>query len=218
MKKAFTLVEIIVAAAVLTLVISVGYALFVNFSTSFTKGGWSLNAQNSLRNTLTFVREEMQKASYKTIITINKFEIDKDNYKFFISNSSLVGDAPDDNDKIKVTNGPVAKWFICRPSENNPPEFSCRLSLEGGKLVYTKRQTGGGSSEDGLAEHEISGRVLAENIDYVLLGLSPEAPQSEARLLKIKIKMSHPDKKKFAKTSITSETAAKIEVKIEKGV
>lgn len=93
-RRGITLVEVLVASAVLSLFITVGYRVFFGVSASFQKGNWALGAQNKLRNALNFVREEMQKASYLSRVQINGTIVTKDNYEFRLTaQDSIAGTA-----------------------------------------------------------------------------------------------------------------------------
>ena len=213
-KNAFTLIEILVASVVLATFMTVSYKLYSGVSLSFQKGSWSLNAQNKLRNALTFIREEMQKASFPTKITMSGvlgtdagFEL---KYK-------------DGTTKPTATAVTLATWHICLPvvtydKTSDGADYQCELKLKGGNLVYSKKLTPGGGTDSKHIEHGYSNYVFLRNVSKVEMSSKPFDIDkiSPGKVVVIKITVRHPDHINFPYTHVVSETGAKVELTVKK--
>ncbi len=209
-KNGVTLVEIMIAAGVLALLLLVGFRVFRGFSQSFQKGSWSLNTQNQLRNALTFVREEMQKATAMTVVSISGTTITEASYEFQLnSNDTLTG------------NVTVARWAICMPYVNSDPDspgatFRCELKLENGVLLYEKKLEDG--SDPKKKEKLYSGYKIIDNVDEIKLTLEPFDPDNSTAgsLVGIAMKVVHPDRVAQPEANVTAQTGAKVEVSVKR--
>ncbi|HAE40719.1 MAG TPA: hypothetical protein DCG57_19115 [Candidatus Riflebacteria bacterium] len=208
-KSGFTLVEILVAATVLSLALVVGYRVFVSFSRSFQKGSWSLASQNKLRNALTFIREEMQKATPLSEVSMGGAKVTTDGYEFNLTPADeLTG------------NGEIANWHICLPfvtgdADSPGAVFKCELKLENGKILYTKTMLPGGSDPNNN-EQTYNDRKVIEDVASITIGLAPfdnDIPDSGSMITLI-VQVEHPDKINYESAHVTAETAAKVEVKV----
>jgi len=208
-KFGFTLVEILIAAAVLSLALLIGYKVFVGFSKSFQKGNWSLSTQNKLRNALTFIREEMQKATPLSNVNMGGATITVDGYELTLTSADeLTG------------NGDIAEWFICLPFVTGDPDspgavFKCELKLADGKILYTKTMQPGGS--DPLnKEVEYSNHTVIENVASIRIDLANfdnDVPDSGS-MITLTVKVEHPDQVNYEAAHVIAETGAKVEVKV----
>lgn len=212
-RRGITLVEVLVASAVLSLFISVGYRVFFSVSASFQKGNWSLAAQNKLRNALNFVREEMQKASYLSRVQINGTIVTKDNYEFRLTaQDSIAGTA----------NVNLAKWFISIPfrqigGSDSGAVYECELKLNAGTLLYSKQllpmpNTGA------TTERTFNNHVVIDNIASISLNLElfdPDRPLS-GNLVTMAIQLEHPEKERHPDAKIIAQTGAKIEIEVKR--
>jgi len=208
-KSGFTLVEILIAAAVLSLALVIGYKVFVGFSRSFQKGNWSLSTQNKLRNALTFMREEMQKATALTTVSLGGTDITEAGFEFNLTSAEeLTG------------SGEIANWHICLPYVAGDPDspgakFKCELKLENGTILYTKTLLPDGSDpknkEQTYANHTVISDVASIKIrtsDFDVDNISA------GTLVTLEIRVEHPDKQLYEFAHVIAETAAKIEVKV----
>ncbi len=203
------MVEILIAAAVLSLALVVGYKVFVGFSKSFQKGNWSLATQNKLRNALTFIREEMQKATPMSNVSMGGATITVDGYELTLTSADeLTG------------NGDIAAWFICLPFVTGDPDspgavFKCELKLADGKILYTKTLQPGGS--DPLnKEVEFNNHTVIENVASIKIDLANfdnDVPDSGS-MITLTVRVEHPDQVNYEAAHVMAETGAKVEVKV----
>ena len=210
LKTGVTLVEILIAAGVLSVLLLVGFRVFRGFSQSFQKGSWSLNTQNQLRNALTFVREEMQKATSMTVVSLSGTTITEANYEFHLNaNEDLTGDAS------------VARWAICLPyvandTENPGATYRCELKLEKGVLLYTKTLEDG--SDPKKKEKTFNRYPIIDQVANLKLGVEPFDPDNSTagNLITIEIKVVHPDPVAQPDAHVTAQTGAKIEMSVQR--
>jgi prepilin-type N-terminal cleavage/methylation domain-containing protein len=209
-KNGFTMVEMLIASAVLTIFLVAGYKVFVAISRSFQKGSWSLATQNKLRNGLTFIREEMQKATYKTDVKLDGTVITKDGYKFHLNS----------NDEI-TNNAEIAAWKICMPFVDGDTSvspgaiFECSLELKDGKLLYTKTLKTGSDPQN--KERLLNNYMVVEDVAKITLGTTlfdPDDPE-KGSLISVEIEIRHPDTNNFANTHVIDRTGAKVELEVK---
>ena len=67
-KKAFTLVEVIIALAIFSLLLTGIYKVFIGGSKTAGKGQWINNTVDQMRNALTLISKEIRSATYPTTI------------------------------------------------------------------------------------------------------------------------------------------------------
>jgi len=205
-----TLVEIMVAAGVLALLLLIGFKVFSGFSNSFQKGSWALNTQNKLRNALTFVREEMQKATAMTVVSLSGTTVTEANYEFLLnSNDTLTGNAT------------IAKWAICMPYVASDPDspgatFRCELSLTDGDLIYKKTLEDGSDPKN--KEKLYSGYKVIDNVAEIKLALEAFDPDNNTAgsLVSLNVKVVHPDSNAHPDAHVTAQTGAKVEVTVKR--
>lgn len=203
-RSGITLVEVLVASAVLSLLITVGYRVFFAVSASFQKGNWALTTQNKLRNGLNFVREEMQKASYLSRVQINGTVITKEDYEFHLSAADEI-----------TGNANIAKWFIgipFKPSEGTGAVFECELKLNDGQLLYSKQILNGGDP----SERTFNNYIVIDNVSKVTLALEevdPGEPMA-GNLVVLDVEVEHADKARHPEARIMAQSGAKIEVEV----
>lgn len=209
-RNGVTLVEIMVAAGILALLLLVSFKVFTGFSNSFQKGSWALSTQNKLRNALTFVREEMQKATAMTVVSLSGATITEANYEFLLNgNDTLTGNAT------------IAKWAICMPYVASDPDspgatFRCELSLAGGDLIYKKTLEDG--SDPKSKEKLYSGYKVIDNVSEIKLALEPFDPDNNTAgsLVSLNVKVVHPDSSAHPDAHVTAQTGAKVEVTVKR--
>jgi len=204
-KSGFTLVEILVAAAVLSIFTLAGYKVFIAMSRSFQKGSWSLATQNKLRNGLNFIREEMQKATYRTDVMVNGTTITDAGFELNLNNSD------------KITDGKVAEWYICLPfvsGDINSPGaiFKCELKISGGKLLYSKGLEEG---SDPLNKEKIfSNYKVLEDVSELEIIQEDFDPDNKkmGSLITFVITVKHYDQNQYPEAHVINRTGAKVEV------
>ena len=191
------------AAGVLSLLLGFGYRIFFGMSASFQKGSWALTTQNRLRNGLSFIREEMQKASYRSDVRVNGTAVTMDGFRFSLNaGDELSADAI------------VASWTIGVPfrNGNDGGVFACELKLDGGRLVYNKTRSEGTDDSEKL----FSNYVVAANVEKVKLGLEsfdPDRPLA-GKLITFEVTIRHEDQVRHPEARVISQTGAKVEVEV----
>ena len=209
-RRAFTLIEIVVAGAVLSLLFTTVYKVYNGVTNSFKRSNWTLKTQSLTRNTLTYIREEIQRSSYSSIITPSSVTIvDSDDYKFR-TNAPV---APDLEEHVGSA-GNVAAWYICKPTKNvgtiEPGfEIQCTLSYQNKQLLYTRTPSGTAPQENTLAN-----KVILGDVAKIGIRMQDEDPGSTnvARLFVLKVWVKHPDAAHFPNLIVEEETAAKIDI------
>jgi len=210
-RAAFTLVEILIAAVVLSLLLIIGYRIFFGFSKSFNKGSWSLSTQNKLRNALTFIREEMQKATPLTTVQLSGTEITEAGYEFNLTSADeLTG------------SGQIADWHICLPYISDPAAnspgavFKCNLKLDNGRIIYDKTLEDGSDPQN--KEQTYNNRLIIEDVANIKVRVESFDPDniSAGSLITLEVRIEHPDKDNYEFAHVIAETGAKIEVKLNR--
>lgn len=207
-KAGFTLVEILVAAGILSLLLVVGYKVFSGFSRSFQKGSWSLTTQNKLRNALNFVREEMQKATSLTTVNLSGTTVTEVGYEFNLNAADEL-----------TADGEIAKWAICLPyvtgdADSPGATFRAVLKLEGGKLVYSKNLESG--SDPLNKERTFANHSIIDNVSSVKITLEPFDIDNNTAgsLVSLEVKVLHHDQQLQPNAHVLAQTGAKIEVEV----
>lgn len=202
-KRGFTVVEILIASAVLSLLLSFGYRVFFGVSATFQKGNWALAAQNKLRNGLAFVREEMQKASYRSAVRINGNALTMDGYRFSLTAADEI-----------TANATIAKWFICIPfrAGTSGAVYECELRLDAGRMLYNKQANEGSDPN----ERTYSNYLVVDNVASIALGLEefdPDKPLA-GKLVTFEVCVEHSDKVRHPGARVLAQTGAKVEVEV----
>ncbi|MGM0600565.1 MAG: PilW family protein [Candidatus Rifleibacteriota bacterium] len=207
-KTGFTLVEILIASAILSILTFIGYKIFIAMSYSFKKGSWSLTAQNKLRNGLGFIREEMQKATYRTKVGPGGSEITEAGHKMRLnSNEEITADAD------------LAKWHICIPFISNDSDspgaiYECELKYTDGDIVYKKILDEG--SDPANKERPLANFTVIRDVSNIKITVQDFDPDNEqsGSLISFNVTVSHPDEKNFKHTKVHNQTGAKVEVDV----
>lgn len=205
-QKAFTLIEILIASSILSMFMFTSYKLYFGVSKSFQKGSWSLNAQNKVRNALTFIREEMQKASFKTQVTMTGVVGDETANPFELNSAS------------ELTSGIIAKWYICIPfvshDAGSGAVYQCELKLNGGKLIYSKGLIEGSDPES--HENAVTNKVILKNVSKIKLASEVFDPDKtvSGNVVEMEIEVRHPDAARFGNTHVVAKTGAKVEMAV----
>ena len=185
----------------------VSYKIFSGASLGFQRSTKSLTMQNEMRNGLNFIREEMQRASYKSKIRING-NIIYDAYKFSLCKDSEING----NSSGKA----LAKWFICKPfTKDSGVVFECTLKVVDNKILYTKVVNEGSDSSEPLFQN----KVVISQIGKIRLSTEDitSGTGSEVIGALINIETFAVDSTKGqADLNVSAQTGAKVEVKVVK--
>lgn len=205
-KLGFTVIELSIAAIVLALLMGVAYKIFSGASLGFQRSTKSLTMQNEMRNGLNFIREEMQRASYRSDIKINGNIINEDKYFSLTKDSEIDG----------KTNKRLAKWFICKPFiGTSGVVFTCTLDIADNKIYYTKKVTDGSDA----TELEFDNKIVMTQIGKIRLSTEDitSGTGSEVIGALINIETFAVDSTKGqADLNVSAQTGAKVEVKVVK--
>ena len=205
-KFGFTLVELCIACMVFVLLMGAAYAVFSGVSKSFQRSTKSLTMQNEMRNGLNFIREEMQRASYKSEIKINGNTIHEDKY------FSLTKDAEIDG----KTNKRLAKWCICQPFiGTSGVVFTCTLDIADNKIYYTKKVTDGSDA----TELEFDNKVVMTQIGKIKFSTEDfiSGTTNNGALINIETFAVNTTSGQTDLT-VSAQTGARVEVKVVKDI
>ena len=209
-KYGFTVMEMSIAIIVFALVMGMCYKIFSGASIGFQRSTKSLTMQNEMRNGLNFIREEMQRASYKSTIQINGSVIeDGDDFCF-----KLCKDAEIDGKANKV----LAKWKICKPFLTDDPStgvvFNCTLRIANGEIVYSKVIDKGNDSET-----TFQNKVVMKKIGKIKFSTEEYTSGTTNQGALINIETFAVDATKGqADLTISAQTGARVEVKVIKDI
>ena len=201
-KNGFTVVEICIACIVFVLLMGGAYGVFTGVSKSFQRSTKSLGMQNEMRNGLNFIREEMQRASYKCVIKINGNDIDESKYFSLCKSKEIDGSS----------NKRLAKWYICKPFvESSGVVFTCTLDIADNKIYYTKKATEGSDATETEYDNKVVmtqiGKIKFSTEEYVA-GSSNQGALINIETLAVNATSGQAD------LSVSAQTGAKIEVKV----
>jgi prepilin-type N-terminal cleavage/methylation domain-containing protein len=127
-RKAFTLVEVVIALAIFSLLLTGIYRVFIGGSKTAGKGQWINNTVDQMRNALSFISAEIRKATYPTTMFKNTIYDPCDNndkkvpgkYYLRILKDGTPINVPS-SDKLKIMD-----WCVCsseKPEENEKGKF-----------------------------------------------------------------------------------------------
>ena len=204
-KYGFTLIEISISIAIFALIMGMAYKVFSGASFGLQRSTKSLKMQNEMRNGLTFIREEMQRASYESHIAINGNTLDESR-KF-----SLTKDAEIDG----KTNKKLAEWFICKPFIAAEPGtgvvFKCTLKLSDNKIYYTKTVDKGADA----SEHLYNNKVVMTQVGTIKISTEEYTAGSSNKGALIEIEtFAVGSTKGQSDLTVSAQTGAKVEVEV----
>lgn len=207
-KKGFTLIEILIASAVLSIFTFTGYKVFIAMSRSFRKGSWSLATQNKLRNGLNLLREEMQKATCRTDVSIDGTALTELGFEFHLTASD------------EITNdASIATWFICMPFVSGDADspgaiIQCELKLAGKELLYSKALIEG--SDPLNNERTLLNYPIVKNVAKITVSADDFDPDAVATgsLVAFEITVEHPDRVNQAEAHVVDRTGAKVNLEV----
>ena len=211
-KRAFTLIEVLIAAAVLSMLFTILYKVYNGVTNSFKRSNWTLKTQSSTRNQLTYIREEIQRSSYQSRITPSSVTID-DSPAYQFRTNAPVTQGMADLQEFTGSAGTIATWFICKPARTVGVielEIQCTLAYQNKQLLYTRAVSGTAPNETSLTN-----KVLLDDVEKIGIRLQDEDPGSGkiSRLFVLKVWVKHPDTVHFPNLMVEEQSAAKIEIK-----
>jgi len=218
--NAFTLVEVLVAVALLAMLINGLYSLFSKTAVTVDIGSWKASTQSRMRITIKQLQKDVIGASYKTIIYPNKTEVDKASGQWKLKFKSGEIDP-------NTTQTDLLIFYICSPGRNFTPRepaaidpkivkaiLKCDKALDGKttRLVYTKTVEMGASRPD-VGTEDTKKTVLIENIVKFEAKLIDNPMSADGnKTLKISIGCAHPS---HSKTVLTEDIEIPLQVEAE---
>ncbi|RCK81432.1 MAG: hypothetical protein OZSIB_2301 [Candidatus Ozemobacter sibiricus] len=199
--RGFTVVEVVVAAIVLVVFAGGAWLIYRGVAGAVRQSSWSMTAQQTARQGLAFLREEMARATYRSEVTVNSVETQENDYQM-----ELV--------RGRTTAGPgvtvLARWAICAPfTDKGGYVFRSSLVLNGSRLLYSRTQveprTGSVPNEPAIAD-----KLLMEDVAAITLTPSTTPGVASATLLQIEVELADP---RHPAVRVTERTAANVEVR-----
>lgn len=198
--RAFSLVEVLVAVAVLALLINGLYTLFSKTVVTVDVGSWKAGTQSRMRITIKQLQKDIIGASYKTIIYPNKTDVDKASGQWKLKFKTGAIDP-------RNTQTDLMTFFICSPGRDFTPreankidpkivkaQLKCDLGPDGKtpRLVYIKTVEMGASRTD-VTNEDTKNIVLIENIIKFETKVIENPMSGDGyKTLKISIECAHP--------------------------
>lgn len=207
-RQAFTVMEVTIAAILFAVVCCAAYKVFFGVSKTFQRSTKSLVMQNEMRNGLNFLREEMQRASYRSEIRLNGTGIKEVGYEFKLSKETELITSDSGEKKIAV-------WYICKPfnrTNNTGYVFESSLISKDGNIIYSRVEKEKASSE---TEEPITNKVLMKGIGKVNLLVEEYESAGEGSMINIEV-YGYDKVKNQPELSTSAQTGAKVDIKIKK--
>lgn len=201
-RRGFTLIEILVGGAILTVVVIMLFQLFMGGTRAMEYGTWYSNSISQLKVGLRKLREDIGKANFPT--TINATEVDDKNFDkpqwFFKFKDGVT--------TLGAGNVTLMEFSICKPARNLSgdtragQEIQCKLEARGKNLHYVK--TGAGVNAEELTD---GNKIFIQDVEKVEIKVRDMAANSGAdvrSMCDFTITCAHPvqtEKKAFESTS-----------------
>ncbi len=202
-RVAFTLVEVLISSMILVTLFTAVFKIFRSSTYMMKAGMWTTKAQNSMRNTLTLLRDEIAKSTWFTTVTENGIIEKSGDYYFYYKKGEL----------STTFNGPIFKFYQCRTAIDLPGQTSpgsavyCEVVKTGSKLFFTKTQKEGTSDETTFTQ-----KLLLEDISKIKIDDIAAASTEQMAQKMISIVFSAADPEKPDRL-VTEETKAKVDCK-----
>lgn len=219
-----TLVEVVIAASIMSMLMYFVYQLFSSFARSQDVGHWSLSTTRQLRNGLTLLRNELTRVTKPEVVTQKGSESfvtgNGDQEKFLYVPDSM----PFSTEDINVDQR-LMHFYMCRPGRQNlpgksniaPEILSGQLFLEGGKLKYRRII----ESQPADFEEKISElhQVISENISKIDIATkeidaADELSVKNRNFIVITLTARHP---RYTNSMVKESIEAPFEVDVKRG-
>lgn len=223
--RGFTLVEVIVASVVLSMLVYFVYLLFSSFSRTQEVGHWSFNTTNRMRNGLTLLRTEIGRSSKPEVVTQKGSEPfdtgngDKERFLY------VPADMPFSTENVSGEQL-ILQFYMCRLGREGMPGQTAiapeimigKLIINDRKLLY--RRTILSQPADYPDKIPEMSQVIAEDISRVELStreIDPavgELSVKNRNFLVITIASKHP---RYTNTTVVESIDAPFEVEVRRG-
>lgn len=190
------------------------FLLFRSVHRTNKQATWSLSAQQDARNGLNFLRDELQRASYKSGVSAKAVTSSSADPQYWLHTVFTDFNRPVHINADKV----VLKWRMTKPTMALPGEpeepgwvIEAELRLRNGTLLYSTRKIEGAPIDPMLSE-----RALVRDIASMTLEVSPFDNQGvrSGNLIKLWFELRHPDFAHFPNAWVKTETSARVEVQV----
>ena len=214
-KKAFTLVEILVASCVCVVLFYGAWQLFITMRKMNDISNWQSARQTELRVGLQRLREDLQQACYPSVITRRDSKrVGEDTHKLFYKDGG-----PFDLDSS--SNFEILKFYVCQPCKkvglgNDTDGFAalCILSAEGRSLRYKRTyEKVPDAAAAGIADDHppAYNKVIINDVAQVNVECTEAASEEfDNWFCNVTVKCTHP--KPGLKTQVIEQTGTKVEV------
>ncbi|MGM0598473.1 MAG: PilW family protein [Candidatus Rifleibacteriota bacterium] len=229
-KKAFTMVELMVACVILALFMVGVYQLFIGGTKSAGRARWISGTVDQMRNALTLLNREIKSATYPSTLFSDTFFDPCDNPDNSVAEEFYL--------KILKTGEPITppttgelkimEWSVCEPekppqpgkivkhvlvlktSKTSAKETLGRLHLTSNAFKYTTDKTAEYAKSGNLSltpiEDEKSSRTLVHDVQFVEFSVAGNIPPDKPVdffPISVKIRTLYPkDNKVFKENSI----------------
>ncbi|GAB4269989.1 MAG: hypothetical protein Kow0029_06440 [Candidatus Rifleibacteriota bacterium] len=223
-KHGVTLVEILIAFCILSMLVYFVYRLFSAYSRTQEIGHWSTATIKELRNGLTLLRNEISRATKPEVVTQKgtiPFDTGNgDREKFLYCPETM----PYEND-FTTGDTTILHFFMCRPGKKDlpgeadvsPEVLSGKLIIKNKKLVYQRTID---SQPEGIPDKipELT-QVIANSPSRISLTLKEVADPAELSVsnrnfIVISIEAQHP---RYSNSKVVETAEIPFEVPVKKG-
>lgn len=192
-----TIVEVLIAAAIMSIATVAVYNLFFSGAKTAAVGMWRSKSNQDLRNGLRLIREDLARATYPSVVNDGGTEWpDRENHHCTI----IPGRTDAGSDATLLS------FYMCTPELNiggvakAGDKTHCQLSVEGNKLRYTREGT------------QNMNKILISDFDYVDISSEASAENVEKNNVTVEIGTIHP---LYKATKVVQKLVAKVEVEVE---
>ena len=210
----FTILETLVATGILVALFGGVFLLFRGVARTNKQASWSLSAQQDARNGLNFLRDELQRASYKSAVSAQSVVSSTDDPAYWLH---IV--RTDFNRPVHVNaDKTVMRWRMAKPNisiPGEPPEAGWvtegELALKDRMLKYTTK-----AIEGAPPDRIFTDRVLVRDIASLTLEVAAFDQQGvrTGNLIKMWLELRHPEFTQFPNAWVKTETSARVEVQV----
>lgn len=223
--RGITLVEIIVASVILSMLVYFVYLLFSSFSRTQEVGHWSFNTTNRMRNGLTLLRTEIGRASMPEVVTqkgSEPFDTGNGDQERFLY---VPADMPFSTDNVSGEQL-ILQFYMCRLGREGMPGQTAitpeilmgKVTINEGKLLYQRSILS--QPADYPDKIPAISQVIAEDISKVELStreIDPAAGELSVKnrnFLVITVTANHP---RYTNTTVVESIDAPFEVEVRRG-
>ena len=198
-RSAFTLVEVLMAAAVLSIMAAAAFKIFGSTNRANVQSLWMSKAQNEARALLSLLRNDMSKATCPSTVTDTAVQRDACTFTAAQGASALPGDKALIEFQINTPE-------VATATDNTPgTQSDCALRSFGTTLNYTRQGTGPPALNRDMVEDVV-------RVEITVRANAGEAFDNGGSVLDIEIEMRHPNVGEFPNVHLIEKTTARVPV------